>query len=129
MTTPSSPGRPAGIRRRPHWRRTAPLAIGILLTALSAAPSSVAAQPTRPADERALAQHDNYAPTSDRPRNIAKEMQKKVDKGQTDRIVLNLSDSPVDLGEMSAQLHDWPIKGLKEVTVIDRQGNVIHFYP
>src|SRR5438067_2364033 len=63
MTKPSSPGRPAGIRRRPHWRRTAPLAIGILLTALVAAPSSVAAQPTRPADERALAQHVTYAPT------------------------------------------------------------------
>ncbi len=72
---------------------------------------------------------DNYAPTSADARNIAKEMEKKVNKLQADRIVLNLSDSPVDLAKMSAQLHDWPIQGLKEVKVIDAQGNVIDFYP
>lgn len=72
---------------------------------------------------------DNYAPTSDKARNIAREMQKKVDKGQTDRIVLNLSDSGVAPGALKAQLNDWPIDGLKEVIAIDGQGNVIHFYP
>jgi hypothetical protein len=30
---------------------------------------------------------------------------------------------------MRAQLRDWPIEGLKEVIVIDRQGNVLRFYP
>lgn len=72
---------------------------------------------------------DNYAPTTENARNIAKGIQKKVDTGQADRIVLNLSDSPVDLAKMSAQFHDWPIQGLKEVKVIDAQGNVIDFYP
>lgn len=43
--------------------------------------------------------------------------------------MLNPSDGSVDPGQLSAQLHDWPIQGLKEVIVIDGQGNVIHFYP
>jgi contact-dependent growth inhibition (CDI) system CdiA-like toxin len=72
---------------------------------------------------------DNYAPTTGNARNIASWIQQKVDEGQADRIVLNLADSPVALGKLSAQLHDWPIAGLKEVIVIDGQGNVLHFYP
>ena len=42
--------------------------------------------------------HDNHrAPSTGRARNIADEMAKKIQKKQTDRIVLNLADSPVDL--------------------------------
>ena len=52
-----------------------------------------------------------------------------MDEGQTDRIVLNLADSPVDISKLNAQLHDWPIDKLKEVLVIDSQGNLIHLYP
>ncbi|HEX3786677.1 MAG TPA: hypothetical protein VHW44_02345 [Pseudonocardiaceae bacterium] len=72
---------------------------------------------------------DNYAPSTANPRNIASEIQGKVDRGQADRIVLNLTDSNVDLGKLTTQLTDWPIQGLKEITVIDKQGNVVHFYP
>jgi hypothetical protein len=72
---------------------------------------------------------DNYAPTTANPRNIAGWIQTKVDEGQADRIVLNLTDSSVDPARLSAQLRDWPIPGLKEVKVIDRSGNVIDFYP
>lgn len=73
---------------------------------------------------------DNYAPgETTKPRNIASEIQKKVDRGQTDRVILNLTDSLVDLDAMRAQLHDWPIAGLKEIIVIDKAGNVLHFYP
>ncbi|MEU4249560.1 hypothetical protein AB0F15_19320 [Amycolatopsis sp. NPDC026612] len=72
---------------------------------------------------------DNYAPSTGRARNIADEMAKKVAKEQTDRIVLNLADSPVDLNAMRAQLHDWPINGLKEAIAIDKQGNILHLYP
>ena len=43
--------------------------------------------------------------------------------------MLNLVDSAVDLDKMRAQLRDWSIEDLKEVIVIDRQGNVLHFYP
>jgi hypothetical protein len=72
---------------------------------------------------------DNVAPSTGSPRNIASRIQEKVDEGQTDRIVLNLADSPVDISKLNAQLHDWPIDKLKEVLVIDSQGNLIHLYP
>ncbi|MER6300464.1 putative T7SS-secreted protein [Kitasatospora sp. NPDC001539] len=72
---------------------------------------------------------DCYAPTAKNPRSIATGIQKKVDEGQADRIVLNLSDSDVDVGAMRKQLNDWPIEGLKEVTVIDKSGNVVSLYP
>lgn len=43
--------------------------------------------------------------------------------------MLNLADSPADLGAMRAQLHDWPVDGLKEVIAIDKLGNILHLYP
>ena len=72
---------------------------------------------------------DNVAPTTGSARNIASRIEEKIDDGQTERVVLNLADSAVDLDTMRAQLRDWPIEGLKEVIVIDKQGNVRHFYP
>ncbi|MBY8343278.1 hypothetical protein LXH13_27480 [Streptomyces spinosirectus] len=72
---------------------------------------------------------DNYAPTAKNPRSIWTAVQKKVDAGQTDRVVLNLGDSDADLGAVRSQFHSWPMNGLKEVVVIDRAGNVVHLYP
>ncbi|MER6080288.1 putative T7SS-secreted protein [Streptomyces sp. NPDC001833] len=72
---------------------------------------------------------DNYAPTSSSPRSIWSAVEKKVDKGQTERVVLNLGDSNADLGALRKQFHDWPKSGLKEVLVIDRAGNVVPLYP
>ncbi|MGW7408775.1 CdiA C-terminal domain-containing protein [Streptomyces sp. NPDC054833] len=72
---------------------------------------------------------DNYAPTAKNPRSVWDAIGKKVEKGQTERAVLNLGDSDADLGALRSQFHDWPIDGLKEVIVIDREGNVVHLYP
>ena len=72
---------------------------------------------------------DNYAPKSGSPRSIWSHVKEKIDEEQTERVVLNLADSPVDLGAMRAQLHEWPINGLKEVISIDRQGNILHLFP
>ncbi|MGW3046308.1 CdiA C-terminal domain-containing protein, partial [Kitasatospora sp. NPDC001159] len=72
---------------------------------------------------------DCYAPTTDKPRAISHKIQEKVDEGQADRIVLNMSDTPVDMDAMRKQLNDWPINGLKEVKVIDKAGNILHLYP
>ncbi|MFF4539147.1 putative T7SS-secreted protein [Streptomyces aureus] len=72
---------------------------------------------------------DNYAPTSDNPRSIWRAVEKKVDKGQTERVVLNLGDSGADLGALRQQFQSWPKEGLKEVMVIDREGNIVHLYP
>ncbi|WP_432040180.1 hypothetical protein [Streptomyces cucumeris] len=72
---------------------------------------------------------DCYSPSSGNARNIAREMEKKVEKLQTERVVLNLTDSSVDVSKMYAQLHDWPTPGLKEVIAIDKEGNVLHLFP
>ncbi|MFB7911218.1 putative T7SS-secreted protein [Kitasatospora sp. NPDC056076] len=72
---------------------------------------------------------DCYAPTTDKPRAISHKIQEKVDSGQADRIILNMSDTPVDMAAMRKQLNDWPVNGLKEVKVIDKSGNIIHLYP
>ncbi|GGU66655.1 hypothetical protein [Lentzea flava] len=72
---------------------------------------------------------DNVAPTTSNPRNVADRIQRKVDAGQTERVVVNLADSNVSVDAMRAQLRDWPIEGLKEVIVIDKNGNVLHIYP
>ncbi len=71
---------------------------------------------------------DNYAPSSSNARNIASNMQEKVDGEQTQRIVLNLQDSNVTMDTMRKQLNDWPISGLKEVIAIDQSGNVVPLY-
>lgn len=72
---------------------------------------------------------DNVAPSTGNPRNIAGRISQKVEDGQTDRVVVNLADSSAAVGKLRSQLHDWPIEGLKEVIVIDKQGNVLHLYP
>jgi Contact-dependent growth inhibition CdiA C-terminal domain len=61
---------------------------------------------------------DNYAPTTDSPRNIWKEVQRKVIAGQTKRIIVNLHDSKVDLPTLTKQFADWPISDLEQVLVI-----------
>ncbi|PWI17432.1 hypothetical protein DI272_27180 [Streptomyces sp. Act143] len=66
---------------------------------------------------------------TENPRSIWSAVQKKVDAGQTDGVVLNLRDSDADLGALRSQFQNWPMGGLKEVTVIDRAGNVVHLYP
>ncbi|MEU9487147.1 putative T7SS-secreted protein [Streptomyces decoyicus] len=72
---------------------------------------------------------DCYSPSGGNARNIAREMEKKVEKMQTERVVLNLRDSAVDVSKMNAQLHDWPTPGLKEVIAIDKDGNILHLFP
>lgn len=72
---------------------------------------------------------DCVAPTTSNPRAVATRIQQKIEAEQTERIVLNLEGSDVDLGRLRAQLHDWPIERLKEVIVIDKHGNIQHIYP
>ncbi|MCX2952226.1 hypothetical protein [Lentzea sp. NEAU-D7] len=72
---------------------------------------------------------DNVAPNTDRPRNVADRILKKVEAEQTERVVVNLADSNVSADALRAQLRDWPIEGRKEAIVIDKNGNVLHIYP
>ena len=65
---------------------------------------------------------DNYAPSSSNIRNIWREVDKKVQKGQTNSVVINLSDSKVTVADLQNQFSDWPVKGLDKVIVIDQSG-------
>jgi hypothetical protein len=72
---------------------------------------------------------DCYAPSSDRARNIAANIERaKVMPGQADRIVLNLDDSAVSLEALRIQLTHFPIAGLQEVIVV-RGRSVVPFFP
>jgi hypothetical protein len=73
---------------------------------------------------------DCYSPKpKTSPRNIGSSIQAKVEAGQTDRVVLNLSDWTGDMNALKKQLADWPITGLKELIAIDGSGNAIHLLP
>jgi len=69
---------------------------------------------------------DNYAPISPRARNIASEIESKViKKGQTENVIVNLTDTSVTPQELHQQLTDYPIEALNRVVVIDKNNNVI----
>ncbi|MFC9968669.1 hypothetical protein [Nocardia ignorata] len=72
---------------------------------------------------------DCYAPSTGNVRNIAGVIDGKVSSGQTERIVLNLSDSTASPEDISNQLKQWPVQGLQEVLVIDQSGNVVPVFP
>ncbi|WP_180296485.1 CdiA C-terminal domain-containing protein [Snodgrassella alvi] len=68
---------------------------------------------------------DNYAPSSSNIRNIWREVQKKVEKGQTNNVVINLADTKVTTTNLQKQFNDWPVKGLNKIIVIDQSGKPI----
>jgi hypothetical protein len=78
---------------------------------------------------------DNYAPKTNKPRNIWSEIDEhKVNprpgqERQAERIIINLTDSAVDLAALKQQFQNWPMRNLKEVLVITREGLVIPFWP
>ena len=52
----------------------------------------------------------------------------KVKSGQTDRIVLNLNDSPLGLSDVQGVLSRKPVSGLQEVIGI-KDGTLTHIFP
>ena len=70
---------------------------------------------------------DCYSPTTPdkAERGIWKEAMKKVDKGQTQRVVVNLEDWRGDMSALRRQFADWPIPGLKEVKAITPDGDIV----
>ncbi|UPS63849.1 VENN motif pre-toxin domain-containing protein [Providencia rettgeri] len=68
---------------------------------------------------------DNYAPKSSSVRNIWSEVKGKIDKGQTNNVVINMSDTKVSVPELQQQLTKWPIMGLDKVIIIDKSGNAV----
>ncbi|OCF94209.1 hypothetical protein [Gilliamella sp. wkB308] len=67
---------------------------------------------------------DNYAPSSNNVRNILAGVEDKVLKGQTNNVVINISDSKVTVDALEEQFSKWEIKGLDKIIVIDKSGNI-----
>ncbi|MCG7376409.1 hypothetical protein MH215_05345 [Paenibacillus sp. ACRSA] len=74
---------------------------------------------------------DFYSPQGETSsRGIASQLEKKkIKKGQTRRIVLNLGDWNGDINELKQQFTEWPIMNLDEVIVVTKDKNVIHLIP
>lgn len=69
---------------------------------------------------------DCYAPSSGNRENIRSELKDKAKK-QSGSIVINLERSPMTVEEMKAILPH--VKGLDEVKIIDKDGNIIDAFP
>ncbi|GAA4430000.1 hypothetical protein ACFQV2_15640 [Actinokineospora soli] len=69
---------------------------------------------------------DCYAPSSDKRENIRSELKDKAKK-QSGSIVINMERSPMTVEEMKAILPH--VKGLEEVKIIDKNGNIIDAFP
>jgi len=72
---------------------------------------------------------DCYAPNSSNPRNIVNQINRKVGDGQADRIVLNLEDSGVTRPQLREALSQYGSKDLKEIIIVDKNGNIVRFFP
>jgi hypothetical protein len=69
---------------------------------------------------------DCYAPTPPKPvRGVWNAVVEKVDRGQTQRVVLNLEDWRGDLPALQKQFDGWPINGLKELVAVTRSGAIV----
>ncbi|MEQ4454236.1 hypothetical protein ABNT06_22880 [Kosakonia sacchari] len=68
---------------------------------------------------------DNYAPSSSSVRNIWSGIKEKINSGQTQNVVINMSDTKVPLPVLQQQLSKWPIMGLDKVIVVDKSGNAV----
>ncbi|MEX6158384.1 VENN motif pre-toxin domain-containing protein [Providencia manganoxydans] len=68
---------------------------------------------------------DNYAPKSGSVRNIWTEVKGKINEGQTNNVVINMSDTKVSAPELQQQFTKWPIVGLDKIIIIDKTGNAI----
>lgn len=70
---------------------------------------------------------DCYAPSEDKAvRGVWTEIAKKVEKGQTKKIVLQLKIWKGDLTKLQQQFSDWPIEGLEEVIYITKNNKINH---
>jgi hypothetical protein len=72
---------------------------------------------------------DNYAPSTPTVRSIWSTVEEKIQAGQTERVVIDLADTSVQVPELRRQFQDWSIPGLKQVLVIDQSGRVIELLP
>ncbi len=57
--------------------------------------------------------------------SIVDEVDSKVGKGQTQRVVINLEDWRGDVDALRRHFHDSPVPDLKELKIITAEGDII----
>jgi hypothetical protein len=73
---------------------------------------------------------DCYAPTPAKPvRGVWWEAKAKVEKEQTQRVVVDLTDWRGDMSALQKQFDDWPIDNMKEVKAIKPNGEIVQIIP
>ncbi|MFV2113541.1 hypothetical protein ACFHW0_14530 [Micromonospora sp. LOL_025] len=69
---------------------------------------------------------DCYSPTPPKTvRGVWAAVSEKVEKGQTQRVVLNLEDWTGDLAALQKQFDDWPVPRLEELVAVQRSGVIV----
>lgn len=69
---------------------------------------------------------DCYAPTAAKPvRGIWTEVRGKIAKGQTQRMIVDLTEWRGDMTALQRQFSEWPIEGLKEVKTLMPDGTIV----
>jgi len=68
---------------------------------------------------------DVYAPKSGKVQNLIGEMDRKVAAGQTHRLVVNITDSPLTKADLTTALKHDPISGLRKLIVIDGKDSSV----
>ncbi|MEV5767139.1 hypothetical protein AB0L34_21615 [Micromonospora sp. NPDC052213] len=69
---------------------------------------------------------DCYSPTPFvSPRSVWSSVARKIDREQTQRVVLNLHDWQGDLAALQKQFDDWPMPELKELAAVTPGGAII----
>ncbi len=72
---------------------------------------------------------DAYTPSETKNvRGVWFELNKKIQKGQADRFVVNMNESKLTLEQLTKQFKDFPMEKLKEVILV-KNGKVTHFFP
>lgn len=54
---------------------------------------------------------------------FASSVEEKVQKGQTNNVVINLADSDATVEALQSQFSKYSIDGLQQVIIIDKSGN------
>ncbi len=69
---------------------------------------------------------DCYSPTLGKPvRGVWSEVRAKVDREQTQRVVLNLHDWHGDLAALRTQFDTWPVEKLKELVAVTPSRTIV----
>ena len=73
---------------------------------------------------------DLYTPASDTDSSgVGDGIATKISRGQTDRVVVDLSGTDVTRWQLEAELQARPLSRLKEVITLDAQGHIGHAFP